>query len=299
MKLMEPALSLSLKNILLATDFSGSSAIAVKYALALARRNSSNVHTLHVEGPDSYQLLQPEAFSIAFRGLSSGSVDVAGHLNTLLSGLPHQTPMQRGQIWQVVSDVIARNEIDLLVLATHGRTGMTRIISGSVAEDIFRNVTCPVLTLGPNVKGFDPENFAFTKILLATDFDKHSAAPEYATWLANDFKADLTVLNVVRRYEDKTDEVYRAESAKKFQDSLPEGLNPWVRPNFITEFANPADGIMDVAERIQPDLIVIGARHPEPAQLNSHILWATAGRVVSEAKCPVLTVRERDIAATF
>src|SRR6267142_241945 len=127
MKLMEPALSLSLKNILLATDFSGCSAVAVKYALALARRNSSNVRTIHVEGPDSYQLLQPEAFSIAFRGLQSDSVDVAGHLNTLLSGLPHQAPVNRGQIWQVVSDVITRNEIDLLVLATHGRTGMTRI----------------------------------------------------------------------------------------------------------------------------------------------------------------------------
>ncbi len=299
MKLMEPALSLSLKNILLATDFSDCSATAVKYALALARRNSSNVHTIHVEGPDSYQLLQPEAFSIAFRGLNADAVDVAGHLNTLLSGLPHQAPVNRGQIWQVVSDVIARNDIGLLIVATHGRTGMTRIISGSVAEDIFRNVTCPVLTLGPGGKSFNPETFTFKKVLLATDFDKHSAAPEYATWLANDFKADLTVLNVVRHYEDKTDEVYRAESAKKLQAALPEGLAPWTKPFFVTEFANPADGIMDVAERIQPDLIVIGARHPEPAQLNSHILWATAGRVVSEAKCPVLTVRERDIAATF
>src|SRR6476646_11574852 len=98
MKLMEPALSLSLKNILLATDFSACSEIAVKYALALARRHSSQMNTIHVEGPDSYQLLQPEAFSIAFRGLNAGTIDVAGLLNGLLKGLPHQAPLQKGAI---------------------------------------------------------------------------------------------------------------------------------------------------------------------------------------------------------
>jgi len=296
MKLMEPALSLSLKNILLATDFSACSEMAVKYALALAQRHSSQVHTIHVEGPDSYQLLGPEAFAIAFRGLNADTTDVAGLLNGLLAGLPHQAPLKQGEIWRVINDVIVRNEIDLLVLATHGRTGLSRIFSGSVAEDIFRNVPCAVLTLGPGVKDFKGANFAMQKIMVATDFDPHSAAPMYAVWLANDFKAALTVVNVSHvRSEDPNP----VELAKRFKSLIPENLELWSKPNIATEFGNPADGILAIADGLQPDLIVLGARHPEPAQLTSHILWDTAGRVVSEAKCPVLTVRERDLSMNF
>jgi nucleotide-binding universal stress UspA family protein len=42
------------------------------------------------------------------------------------------------------------------------------------------------------------------------------------------------------------------------------------------------------------DLIVLGARHPEPAKINSHLPWATAARVIAEAECPVLTVLQKD-----
>jgi len=52
-------------------------------------------------------------------------------------------------VWEVISDVVKRNEIDLLVLASHGRHGIPRLVLGSIAEDVFRIVSCPVLTVGP------------------------------------------------------------------------------------------------------------------------------------------------------
>lgn len=67
MRLMEPQVALSLKNILLAVDFSAASESAVRYARAIARRCLSDVHTVHVNGPDSYHLLPPEAFRVAVR----------------------------------------------------------------------------------------------------------------------------------------------------------------------------------------------------------------------------------------
>ena len=292
MKLMEPALSLSLKNILLATDLTSCSDIALKYAMAMARRHSSQVYTIHVEGPGSYQLLLPEAFSVAFRGIDTSFTDMNTQLNNLVAGLPRQAPEHGGQIWQVITDVIDKFRIDLLVLATHGRTGLARIFSGSIAEFIFRNVACPVLTVGPDVKPLDPARFDLQKILLATDFDPHSGAPMYATWLANDFKAQLTVVNVSHV---RSVDVDPADVAKKFKMTLPENLELWAKPEIAVEYGNPADGILSMADTLKPDLLVIGARHPEPAELTSHIVWATAGRLVSEAKCPVLTVRERDL----
>src|SRR5579871_3871729 len=63
MNTLEAVTALSLKNILLATDFSPGSETAVKYAQAIARRHSSRVHTIHVNSPNSYNLLDPDAFA--------------------------------------------------------------------------------------------------------------------------------------------------------------------------------------------------------------------------------------------
>ena len=73
MKTLEPVTALSLKNILLATDFSPGSETAVKYAQAIARRHTSRVHTIHVNSPDSYNLLDPDAFAITFNGPEANS----------------------------------------------------------------------------------------------------------------------------------------------------------------------------------------------------------------------------------
>src|SRR5215470_12901336 len=155
MKTMEPALSLSIKNILLATDFSQASEMAIKYAQAIAHRHGSRVHTIHVNAPDSYQLLDPDAFALTFDGPARSSGNLTDVLHSLLQGLPNQVPLHQGAVWEVVSDVVERNDIDLLVLASHGRHGIPRLLLGSVAEDVFRNVSCPVLTIGPDVKEFN------------------------------------------------------------------------------------------------------------------------------------------------
>src|SRR6476646_10408972 len=108
MKTLEQAVSLSLKNILLATDFSPGSEVAVKYAQAIAQRHGSRVHTIHVSAPDSYQLLDPDAFAITFNGAVAFSNNIADVLHALLEGLPSQTPLRQGAVWEVISDVVRR-----------------------------------------------------------------------------------------------------------------------------------------------------------------------------------------------
>src|SRR5512140_3015338 len=106
MNTLESAVALSLKNILLATDFSPGSETAVKYAQAIARRHSSRVHTIHVNSPDSYNLLEPDAFAITFNGPEANSKNVADVLHGLLTGLPSLTPLRQGAVWEVISDVV-------------------------------------------------------------------------------------------------------------------------------------------------------------------------------------------------
>jgi hypothetical protein len=82
-------------------------------------------------------------------------------------------------------------EIDLMILGTHGRTGAMKLLLGSVAEEIFRRASVPVLTIGPSVrKGFHSGG-QFRRVLLATDFTREAqtAAP-YAISMAQENKSN-------------------------------------------------------------------------------------------------------------
>jgi nucleotide-binding universal stress UspA family protein len=295
MQTLEPAISLSLRNILLATDFSPVSGMAVKYAHAIARRHSSRVHTIHVTAPDSYHLLDPDAFAITFNGATAESDNIPDVLQSLLEGLPSETPLQQGTIWQVISDVVERNEIDLLVLASHGRHGISRMFLGSVAEDVFRNVSCPVLTVGPDVKPCHRREMRIKNVLLSAHFEKGSTAPMYAARVCNEFRAELTLLHVVDGNGHKgAPNLETRALAQRLYSVIPAEAGLWRQPACIIKHGLPSAQILEVARETGADLIVLGARHPEPAKINSHLPWATAARVIAEAGCPVLTVRQRD-----
>jgi nucleotide-binding universal stress UspA family protein len=288
MQAIAPAVSFSLKNILLATDFSSGSQVALQFARGIARRHSSDVYAVHVTGTDSYQLLQPEPLAITFKQFDEWSDEAPGLLKGLLSGLPDVPPVHHhGRVCDVIDDVVSRNKIDLLVAATHGRTGLSRMLQGSVAEELFRNVPCPTLNVGPEVRSRASQQFEIQRILLATDLDPHSMAPQYAGWLAQKFNANLSVLHVRSAEQRRTDPDMATlrssfEEAGFLQD-----------PEFILRDGAPAAEILNVASQVWPDILVMGAHHPEPARIISHWPWDTAARVIAEAKCPVLTVREK------
>jgi nucleotide-binding universal stress UspA family protein len=297
--LEQAALSLSLKNILLATDFSPGSDVALKHALAIASRHSANVHTLHVGAPDCYQLLDPEAFALTFKGWATNSDNPIEVLRGLMQGLPSQVPLRPGPVWDVVSEIVTRNQIDLLVLASHGRHGIPRLVLGSVAEDVFRNVSCPVLTVGPEAKPCSAHELTLKKVLLATHFEPNSSAPAYATWLCNEFRAGLTVLHVADERQRTPVAKNSKELTERLRAVVPEDGSLWCRPTLVLAYGLPSARILDVARQTRPDVIVLGARHPEPARINSHLPWATAARVIAEAPCPVFTVRQANDHAAY
>jgi len=294
MNTLEPALSLSLKNILLATDFSQGSDVALKHARAIAARHSSHVHTIHVAAPDCYQLLNPEAFAITFNDGTGSWENPTEVLRGLMQGLPAQVPIRPGAVWEVVREIVQRNEIDLLVLASHGRHGIPRLVLGSVAEDVFRNVSCPVLTVGPDVKPCPANELKIRRVLLATHFEANSIAPLYAKWLCNDFRAELTVLHVADERQQTSHSRSTDELADWLRSVVPDVGSLWRKPIFAQAYGLPSAKILDVARETRSDVIVLGARHPEPARINSHLPWATAARVIAEAPCPVLTVRQKE-----
>jgi nucleotide-binding universal stress UspA family protein len=239
--------------------------------------------------------LCPEAFATTFNGTNGAPRCDSEVLRGLLEGLPCEVPRRGSKVWEVIADVVARNEIDLLILGTHGRKGLQKLLFGSVAEEVFRNVRCPVLTVGSEVASPGPGRLEIGALLLATDFNPHSAAPAYAHSLCEQLNAELNVLHVAGKEEPSGGMPWR-HVRDQITRVAPSVMDLARKPVFLVEYGEPATKILLVAEELEADLIVLGAHHPRDLRAASHLPWATAARVISRAKCPVLTVQDRDTA---
>ena len=147
-------MTIRIQKILLPTDFSSYSAVATKYACELAARFDSELHILHTLEhhlsltPDfGFGLDLPkyrsESKAVAEKKLA-GIVDgrwATGRtvIHSVLEGSP------KVEIVRYARDT----NIDLIVLSTHGRTGLSQVMLGSVAESVVRTASCPVLTVRP------------------------------------------------------------------------------------------------------------------------------------------------------
>jgi len=151
---------IEIRNILLATDFDPITESALHYSLAIARRYNAKIFLVHVVRPDMFgdkRASLDDAWREAQRHMTD--LLIAGHLQ----GVAHQVMVEQGDVWPVLAEKIPTLKIDLLVVGTHGRSRIGKLLLGSVAEEIFRQATCPVLMVGPNAPG--PTGKGMGKIL--------------------------------------------------------------------------------------------------------------------------------------
>lgn len=295
MTLVDSASRVRLQNILLATDFSSSSEAALRFAAAIAHRYDSQVYLAHVIRPDVYQLVPPEVSATAleqtrrYAERQMSDLLVSGSLR----GIAHQVLLGEGELWAILSAMIERHEIDMVVVGTHGRTGVRKLLMGSVAEQIFRLAACPVLTVGPKVSAEVPEEVELRHILFATDFTPASeSAAAYALSLAQEHEARLTMLHVVQEdggTSPPNAALLQSFFSRRLQEMVPPGVGLWCQPECLVEFGTPADRILKAAADLQADLIVLGVRRS--ANFPGHLPPATAYKVVCQGHCPVLTIR--------
>ncbi len=278
----------TLKNILLTTDFTEASRHAFPFATALARHFGSTVHVLHVVPPFVYPEVPIAAPTLpANEGASSHMLDET--LKELQLDDDHKKPiLKSGSLWLEVETTISEHAIDLLIVGSSGSGGLKRLILGSAAEVIYRRARCPVLTVGPHApieKATDIRH-----ILFATNFSHESEhALRYALALANEFDAQLTMLHVMDDTGKATDRVEKIirDSETKLRAMIAPQESPGKLPEFIVLLGETADKIVRAAELRNCDLIVMGAH--EAGEIATH-LPDVDHTVVAEAVCPVLTV---------
>jgi nucleotide-binding universal stress UspA family protein len=139
---------IDLRRILVATDFSETSAAALRYGVALARRFAAQLYLFHAVG-DPGEAAETEYPIGLFEAMHNAAHD---RLRQLLSAdelreLEPHCAMRVGPAADEIVRYAADCDIDLIVMGTHGREGMARALLGSVAETVVRRAVCPVLTV--------------------------------------------------------------------------------------------------------------------------------------------------------
>jgi nucleotide-binding universal stress UspA family protein len=280
-----------LKRILWTTDFSPASQACLPHAIALARRYESMLYLANVVVPHPYPMVSPEAAPYV-EDMHRGS---ASRLKTLaesgeLKGIPHEVLMGHGEVAEEVNAMVRDRQIDLLVLATHGRRGLRRFLLGSVAEEIWRTAECPVLTVVPRALDRPAGEIALRQILYPTDLSAESfAAAPFALSFALENGSRLTVLHVVPNAIRTSVRLLARAFRDELHETFPSETAPWCEPECLVESGDPAETILRIAKEREADLVVLGVRSAE-ALAREHVS-NVAYPTVAAAECPVLTVR--------
>lgn len=304
---------MTIHEILYPTDFSEAARYAGRYAASLAQKLGASIHALHVP------LIPLPPIPGELSGLTLAKLYEAGRLKAearlqeLLQeegfrGLSVRTTVAVG----IVEDEIlkAAEESDLIIMGTHGRTGLSRAMLGSVTEKVARLAPQPVLAVKhPEVKVELPwggilagrrkakEGVHFQRILVPLDGSAlaEGILPEVKD-LARPFRAEITLLRVIPPYltpgVKPPEEGWAKDRAEgeaylkaKQQELEAEGF----RVQTEIRYGNPAEEILDSAEQSDTDLIAM-ATHGRSG-LRRWLLGSVAEKVLRGSDIPVLLYR--------
>jgi nucleotide-binding universal stress UspA family protein len=289
MQALQTVNTISFKNILFLTDFTEASDSAMAYAAGLARHYNAQLYPAHACDP---VILTESAGTDILQEVEDNSRERLTRLAKEI-GVACIPLFARGPVEAAVPFWITEHGIDLVVMGTHGRHGLQHFLMGSIAEAVFRNATCPVLTVGPHVTSRPSRDFKVENILFPTDLGNQAEfAAQYALSVAQESRANITLMHVISL--DKASQSERLALVEKAYQKLgkivPEEAREWCKPEFVVEVGDPAKELLGFAATERPDLIVLGL--PAGKKFNSHFRTGVTYTIVSSAPCPVLTVRD-------
>jgi nucleotide-binding universal stress UspA family protein len=284
----------SLKTILVATDFSRCAEPALCYAAALAREEKGKIFLLHVLPPAPAYPIPMDFGPLSVEGEEARSRMRDALSKPELAGIDHEPLLEQGELWPVLESVIKDNSVDVVVIGTQGREGLTKLILGSVAEEVFRRSPCPVITVGPHVTPGCLHEGRLRRVMFATDLSPGSLhALPWVLKLAEQHRAELTLVHALTSAIPDAEygaATFLQQEVDEAQAQLQKLVPPETKADIVVDVGIPAAIIVRVAETHNASLIVMGL-HQQSVFAATHFPWSTAHRVVCDAHCPVLTVR--------
>lgn len=288
-------------TILVPTDGSEHARRAASHAAQLATAFEATVHVLSVvdvaaaSGPFDAGGVDEEYVS-RLQQVSDEAID---DVTSVVGTDSIHAARREGSPATVVVEYVEENEIDLVAMGTHGRTGIDRFVAGSVTESVLRKSPVPVLTV--RASDLSEATGSYDDILLPTDgSDAAEAAVADALAVAEAFDATVHVVNVVDAGAASggnplptaiLDSLQSAgeESVESIAEQVREhGLD--VVTDVSVDF--PARGLLDYTEEQDVDLIAMGTTGQ--TGLSRFLLGSTTERIVRHANIPVLAVNARE-----
>lgn len=294
-----------LKRILCATDFSDFSNHAIPYGIALAREFKAKLYLSHVIDLSSAAIYGEAVFALEEQ--QSRMTAYAHKEMTRLMGqesLEWEPLITVGNPANEIARLAADKQIDLAIAASHGRSGLKRVILGSVAERLMRTLPCPLWVVRSPEPGFvtpATQAIQLKKVLVGCDFSPDSSlAFEYGLSLAQEFQAELHLAHVVEPplYDDlikpsESAETFRQRLRTTVQEKLnsmvPEEARTWCNPVTALLAGQPHEELIKYAVVNAMDLVVLGVRGH--SLVETLLIGSTTGRVMRGAPCPVLSVQ--------
>jgi nucleotide-binding universal stress UspA family protein len=282
---------LELKRILCPVDFSTHSTQALRLAGRLAEVFSAELVVLHAqqfEFPIYFTAAQTEELKAQLRKEERAARSYLDeYVNQhLVSSVKRSALLKEGEPVTEILTALKDYQAGLVVMGTHGRTGLTRARLGSVMESVMRVADVPVLSVGPHVSA-SPAGARFRRVLCSTDLSsRDQQICDWAAKLAEMTGAELTVLHVVEKTssEDSPDEAIRQK--------LCEWVSPSVRNRCsvreIIRRGNASEQIVQEAKNAGAELLVLGA-YPRSG-IETVLFGSTTETLVRIAPCPVLTI---------
>lgn len=313
------------KKILVPIDFSNYSLEALRAAIDIVKNRNAKLSVLHVvpdpSPPYDYDY-EPESTPFPYIPIQQFRDDLQksaeSKMKVMLAEVGHDVDIQSfivmGNAAEEVLNFSETGQYDLVVMATHGRTGVQRFLVGSVTEQVIRHSQCPVLAIrfqeqdvsDGGKKTLSLAHYNPTKILVPVDFSEFSLeAVQAATSISMNRNAPVTALHVLEELhliefsdegvmpyglDEKFKEELRTESENRLA-RLAKEVNDGISIETRLVWGNAADQIVKLAESEHFELIVMSTHGR--SGLGRFLLGSVAEQVIRHAPCPVLAVRAK------
>ncbi len=296
---------INLKNIVCATDFSEFSDHAIPYGIALAKDFGAKLYICHIIDLPSVAIYD-EAITDPI-SQQKRIMDYANeHIRRLISehSIDWEPIITIGHASDEIARVAEEKRADLAIATSHGRSGLKRLILGSITERLMRTLSCPLLVVrGPEHGLVESEarGIKFQRILVGCDFSPDSdLALKYGLGLAQEFESELHLVHVIEPpvYDDLLKSLLKAEEEiqqdlrdrlkEELKKQIPEEAHNWCAPKTTLLAGQAHEELIKYAVVNDINLIVLGVRGH--GLVETLLVGSTTDRVARQAPCPVLSV---------
>ena len=286
-----------IEAILIPTDGSDGALAGAKRGIALASRIDADIHVLSVV---ESRLRAGEFDELEFPPLEERAENAVEEIARLAADHDEEiavtTTTRTGTPFQLIREYASRREIDIIVMGTKGRTGLDRVLLGSVTENVLRTARTPVLAVPPNADEPAIDEIPFDRLLLPTDgSDGAAIAAEWGIELAHRLESSVDALSSIdtsplgdERVSDELLEVFENRGEAALDAVRERGEDVGVNVSGSTATGSPVREIPSYATENDVDLIVMGT-HGRTG-IGQWFLGSVTENVVRQADVPVFCV---------